>query len=147
MQPQLITLNSVCFFLTARHLPDRFHIKPSSLPAVGLLWAPGFCSSFILTMPPRTGCASKQAQRRRGEREREKRRIPLILSNWVAAFAAVHRMWETRDKKTSIYPSSPHTPPHTHTHPASLSTLLFPAHGIVWMACSFPPLPTTPTLA
>lgn len=37
-------------------------------------------------------------------------RIPLILSNWVAAFAAVHRMWETGDKKSPIY-SSKHPPP------------------------------------
>lgn len=76
------------------HLPDYFHIKHRGLLAkvksrtMVFIWVAWQCLS--------TGCASKRVG--------ENRRIPLILSNWVAAFAAVHRMWETRDKKTSIYP-------------------------------------------
>lgn len=94
------------------HLPDYFHIKHTGLLAevksgtMVFIWVAWQCLS--------TGCASKRAG--------ENRRIPLILSNWVAAFAAVHRMWETRDKKTSIYsplPSPPLSAP-------PLSALLFP---------------------
>ncbi len=72
------------------HIPDYFHIKHGGLQAEvksrTVLWVWQCLSG---------GCASKRAG--------QNRRIPLILSNWVAVFAAVHRMWETRDKKASIY--------------------------------------------
>lgn len=93
------------FSLPSCQLPDYFHIKHRSLQAevkprtTVFIWVAWQCLS--------THHASKRAG--------ENRRIPLILSNWVAAFAAARRMWESRDKKTSIY--SPRLPPPDYSAP------------------------------
>lgn len=49
-------------------------------------------------------------------------RIPHILSNWVAAFRAAHRMWETGDKRLP-FTTLPLFPP-THLLSSSLLLLL-----------------------
>lgn len=67
-------------------------------------------------------------------------RIPHILSNWVAAFEAVHRMWETGDKRLP-FTTLPPFPTHTSSLlrcSSSSSALVFPRSLLVG---STPPLP------
>lgn len=79
--------------------------------------------------------ASKRRRRRKGAFR------SFFQIGWPRLWV-VHRMWETGDKKTSSYPAPcplpfllPVTPPASPHHSSSLHPA-FPAHVIVWMACS-----------
>lgn len=123
-----------------RRLPDYFHIKHRSLQAPQRSLFFGRTDNAITHPPhPLPGRASKRAGA-----GPQNGRIPHILSNWVAAFEAAHRMWETGDKRlpfTTLPPFPTHTSSLLRCSSSSSSPLRprFPAQFISGERSSPPP--------
>lgn len=125
-----------------RRLPDYFHIKHRSLQAPQRSLFFGRTDNAITHPPhPLPGRASKRAGA-----GPQNGRIPHILSNWVAAFEAAHRMWETGDKRlpfTTLPPFPTHTSSLLRCSSSSSSPLRprFPRSLLVGSAPLLLPLP------